>query len=214
MPSAAQTNAKTRAIQGRRPRPRPGATPRSAAAPASAIVPVIAESAPHDEHDARAVDFENIASTRMFEKLGGIRTLAHRPEGHSVARDRYSREELYAIAEIAYHYQRCGGFRLAAVIFEGLTMIAPNEAYFALALGLASERLGDRGKAQQCYAKARELDPTEPYADINLAELALEAGDRRTAVALLRSGIHKCNARKNVALERKATAMLMLLGAR
>lgn len=119
-----------------------------------------------------------------------------------------ARRDLCAIAEVAYHYQRCGGFDLARTIFEGLAAIDPAEPYFAVALGLVSDHLGDRESAVAWYSRARELDPSDGRPDVNLAELAFAEGNRARASSLLRSGAEKARARGDAALERKAHALL------
>lgn len=123
----------------------------------------------------------------------------------------FTRRDLHAIAEVAYHYLRCGGFELGRTLFEGLAAIDPREPYFALALGLAADHLGDRADAVRWYERARTLDPLDGRPDINLAELALAEGDSARASALLRTGTEKARARKDVVLERKARALLEII---
>src|SRR5262249_23628808 len=126
----------------------------------------------------------------------------------------YTKEELFGLAEIGYHYLRAGGFKIAGVIFEGLAAVEPREPYFALAMGLAADHLGDRKKAAACFERAARLDATDGRAEVNLAELALDAGDKRRAINLLRNGAKKAHAKNDSALANKANAMLALLGAR
>src|SRR5688572_29076247 len=80
------------------------------------------------------VEFDNITSTKMFKTLNAVR--AQRAELPTRGEDIvYNKADLYAIAEIGYEYLRCGGYRLAEVIFKGLVALDPEEAYFAFALG-------------------------------------------------------------------------------
>ena len=120
----------------------------------------------------------------------------------------YDRDDLFAVAEIGYHYLFMGGAQMALTLFEGLTAVAPDEAYFALALGLTHDRLNNVSAANQWYRRASELDPTEARADINRAELFLQRGDRRAARELLVGGERKARRKGESDLTRKATAML------
>jgi Flp pilus assembly protein TadD len=113
-----------------------------------------------------------------------------------------------AIAEIGYHYLMNGALELASVVFEGLHAIAPDESYFALALGLVRDREGDKESAVALYARAASLDPRDPRPDVNRAELAIERGDRAVAKALLESARKKAVGVGDERLEVKAAALL------
>src|SRR5688572_22039505 len=89
----------------------------------------------------------------------------------------YDRDDLFVIAEVAYHYLFNGGTRLALVLYEGLAAVSPKEPYFALALGLTHDHLGEVAMAHKWYAKAAELDPNDGRPDVNRAELYIEARD-------------------------------------
>lgn len=145
-----------------------------------------------------------------------VRAVAARPasaEPVSVAlarieKPKYQRQDLYAVAEIAYHYLFSGGEEVAYSLLAGLVEAAPKEAYFALALGLAEDKRERPAEAERWYAKAAELDPLEPRADINRAELRIDKKDFNNARALLMRGLKKARARRDVALENKASALL------
>lgn len=124
---------------------------------------------------------------------------------------RYEKADLLALAQTAYHYVRSGGDELAATIFRGLSAIDPEEAYFALGLGLASDHLGQKDAAVACYERAGRLDPGDPRADLNLAELAMDRGDFRVARDLLDRSVLKAVDRKATDLERKARALASML---
>jgi hypothetical protein len=123
----------------------------------------------------------------------------------------YAREDLLAIAEVAYHYLMNGGVRLAVVLFEGLAAIAPREAYFAMGTGLAHDHAGNKAEALRWYELAGQLDPNDPRADINRAELHIERRERKRAIELLQAAAKKAERRRDEALQRKATAILGLL---
>lgn len=120
----------------------------------------------------------------------------------------YEPEDLLAIAEIAWHYLMSGGLKLALTLYEGLTAVAPEEPYFALALGLTFDRMNEAKQADTWYRTAGRLDPKDGRPDINRAELCLEAGDRARAMKLLARGASKANVAGDLALARKADALL------
>jgi Flp pilus assembly protein TadD len=120
----------------------------------------------------------------------------------------YARADLFALAEIGYHYLLSGGVELAETIFAGLAALAPGEAYFVLALGLCRDRMGRVEAAADCYRTARALDPQDARPELNLAELSLEAGDRAEAARLLRAALTRLAAHPQPAIERKARALL------
>jgi tetratricopeptide (TPR) repeat protein len=132
-----------------------------------------------------------------------------------IERPRYRSEDLMAVGEVAYHYLMNGAHQLALTIFEGLTTVAPEDAYYALALGLVFDRMNDREMAARWYERAGRLDPQDGRSDVNRAELLLEAGVHEQALALLERGAEKARRRKDEALERKARAIARhLLGSR
>jgi predicted Zn-dependent protease len=126
----------------------------------------------------------------------------------------YDRDDLFVIAEVAYHYLFNGGTRLALVLFEGLAAVAPKEAYFALALGLTHDHLGEVPMAHKWYAKAVELDPTDGRPDVNRAELYIEAKDLAKARQYLARGATKARKRGDERLAKKAVAILTHLDRR
>ncbi len=126
----------------------------------------------------------------------------------------YSPEDLEAVAEIGYHYLMSGGLRLALVLFEGLQAVSPGEPYFAMALGLTHDKLGNVVEARRWYERASELDPGDPRPDINRAEFLLEAGDLREAAELLGTAREKAMAHGDSELARKSGALLAHIGSR
>ncbi len=120
----------------------------------------------------------------------------------------YCPEDLMAVAEIAWHYLMSGGHKLARTLYEGLTAVAPEEPYFALALGLTFDRLDDPKQADAWYRRASKLDPKDGRPDINRAELCLEAGDRAQAIKLLKRGATKAARAGDNVLAIKADALV------
>lgn len=215
------------ALERRRPAPR--TSPKVKAAPAPvvaavkspepaptpAIVPA-AEEVPCTVAPA-VLEFQSVASTAMFTTLGKIRTLSGHEASSAIARRTiaeargYTDAELYALAEIGYHYFRNGGLKLAQVIFEGLHAVKPAEPYFALATGLARDYLGDKAGARAAYHQAITLDAGDARPELNLAELCLEAGDRSSAITHLGRAARKAEARGERPLLKKAQAVLSLV---
>ncbi|MBK6688877.1 MAG: hypothetical protein IPG45_30690 [Deltaproteobacteria bacterium] len=120
----------------------------------------------------------------------------------------YAKTDLMAIAEIGYHYLLSGGTQLALTIFEGLCAVAPNEAYFALALGLTHDHLGDDRLALEWYRRAGALDPSDPRPDVNAAELYLARRDFASGVKLLERAVTKARHLGDEAIEKKASALI------
>jgi tetratricopeptide (TPR) repeat protein len=135
------------------------------------------------------------------------------PDSGSAARAQgYSKAELFAVAEIGRSYLESGGYGLACVIFEGLEAIDPDEHYFVMALGLTKDRLGEKAEAMRCFRRARQIDPSDARAELNLAELMVEDGKKQDGLRLVRSALQKANARCEQALADKAAALLTLIG--
>ena len=105
----------------------------------------------------KAEFFKSIAQVNVRTAHERLNVVGRR---QSIASARgYDREDLFAIAEIGYHYLFMGGLQMALTLFEGLTAIAPDEAYFALALGLTYDRLSDFAAANQWYMRASGPGP-------------------------------------------------------
>lgn len=150
--------------------------------------------------------------THFLERASVVdATLA--PEGPNdrrtlAARRGYAKDDLHAVAEVGYHYLQNGGVRFARLLFEGLVAVAPDELYFALALGLAADHAGDKGVARQEYQRASGLDPSDPRPEVNLAELDLEAGDFEAARRHLLIAADRLATRPDQALALKTRALL------
>lgn len=135
--------------------------------------------------------------------------LSTRPRSENLAKSRgYDRDDLMAIAEVAYHYLMSGGTMLALTLFEGLNAVAPEDPYFALALGLTHDHLGEKQVAYRWYNRAAELDPGDARADVNRAELLLEERKVSQAKELLARAVQKAQGRGEEALAKKAAAIL------
>ena len=138
-----------------------------------------------------------------------------RPEDRTLAEvRRYARPDLYAVAELGHQYLFAGGIGVAEAVFEGLTAVAPREAYFHLALGLVRSRQNRIDDAERAFAKAASLDPHDGRADVNRAEIRLQKRDFRKARQLLAAGADKARRRGDNALHQKADALLARLSRR
>lgn len=152
--------------------------------------------------------------TAFFDSVKRVQAMTHvgqaitvRPNTSLAEQRGYNRDDLFAIAEIGYNYLFNGGLDLALSLFEGLAAISPDEAYFALALGLTHDRLGVPSEAYRWYQRASKLDPSDGRPDVNCAELEIEAGRIDRAQKLLLRGVAKARASGDEALERKAKAI-------
>lgn len=159
-------------------------------------------------------DFDRPMATTFLRSIDRVRAVpvtaaeAHFAPKSLTASRGYRRDDLYAVAEIAHHYLFSGGVKLALALLEGLTTVAPTEAYFQLALGLTYDRLNERDLAKAAYARAAQLDATDGRPDVNRAELLLEEGDLAGARALFHSGAIKAQRRGEQELEDKARALV------
>ncbi len=123
-----------------------------------------------------------------------------------------SAADLMVIAELGYHYLMSGGLELAQEIFSGLSLLAPEEPYFPLALALTSDRLGNKAAAHRAYDRAARLSPKDPQPDLNRAELYIEEGDHASARTLLTNAAKKAKAAKDGPLLTKAECLLRHIG--
>ncbi len=152
--------------------------------------------------------------TSFFASLDEVRTreakaAAKTPPAKDLARTRgYQQDDLMAIAEVAYHYLMNGGLRLAQTLYAGLSAISPEEAYFALGMGLTYDRMNRRQDAFTWYTRAQRLHPREPRAYLNQAELHLETRDFKKAQPLLTKAYKLAVARRDESISRKAAALL------
>lgn len=170
--------------------------------------------------EAPELDFDGAIGTEIFDTLARFRALkVDAPQGGALARRSlaeargYTRADLFALAEIGRHYLFSGGLRIALTLFEGLAAIAPDEPYFALALGLCLDKLDRVEDARAAYQRVVQLDPRDPRAELNLAELDLCCGDKRAAATRLTRAAAKARTSGELELSRKAEALLARLGA-
>ena len=204
-----------------RTQPRVPVAPRTQphAAPQEPIVnelPVRAYVALSDDLAVEAIEPHKAAFFDSLAKVKAVTMVVPKPQamtraldGSGLAHQRdYDREDLFAVAEIGYHYLMNGGVKLAITLFEGLTAVAPREPYFALALGLSFDHQGDKADAMRWYDKAAALDPFDPRPDLNRAELLVEAREFHAAKDLLKRAAAKAQKKGDMPLHRKATAIL------
>ncbi len=150
--------------------------------------------------------FDTVNKVQAKTHVGN--SIAVRPNTSLAEQRGYAREDLFAIAEIGHNYLFNGGLDLALSLFEGLVAVAPNEAYFVLALGLTHDRLGAPTEAYRWYAHAAKLDKNDPRPDVNMAELDIAAGRFDRAKKLLMRAMQKSRGAGEREVEAKARAML------
>lgn len=146
--------------------------------------------------------------------LASCASITPRATPQEAAPSRLGAEELTALAQLARQYLDSGASALALLIFRGLVAHAPQVASLQLGLGLAADHRGDRELAEQAYTRARALDPGCPRAELNLAELRLEAGDHRGAAPLLQAALKKAELRRDLDVAAKAQALWSLTAQR
>jgi Flp pilus assembly protein TadD len=115
--------------------------------------------------------------------------------------------DLLAIAQLGHHHLLHGALEQAQIIWEGLYALAPREPAFALGLGLVRDRTGDKHAADELYARAAELDPGDPRAEVNRAELAIERGEITFARERLAAAEKKALARSDPEIAAKAASL-------
>ena len=120
----------------------------------------------------------------------------------------YAKSDLTPSTASGYHSPRRDATLLALTIFDGLSAVAPHEAYFALALGLPHLALGDDRLALEWYTRAGKLDPSDPRPEVNAAELYLARRDFASGVKLLERAVFKARNRGDEAIEKKASALI------
>lgn len=87
-----------------------------------------------------------------------------------------SEEQQYTIAEIGYVLMEEGKIEEAKKIYEGLTVISPDDYYFHSVLGAIYQRLNDNDGALKEYDRAIELKPDDIPSIVNSAEVLLNSG--------------------------------------
>lgn len=191
-----------------RPRPKPAPRVPAKAPAASGFV------AAFDPKELQS--FDTPMGTDFFDTLGRI--AAHgvprepAPSRSPAEQRGYSPESLRVVAGMATHYLYSGGYRLAEVLFEGLTSVAPDEPYHWLALGLTYDRQSRLQEAERAYEAAAARAPNDARAFINLAELRAEAGDLDAARTLLAKAAKLAERSADLALRRKAETMAARFG--
>ena len=119
----------------------------------------------------------------------------------------YLIEDLHAVLDIALELAYASQLEAARMLLEGLTTVAPKEGPFALALGFVHDRRGATSEAHAWYARAGQLAPRDPRADINRGELHLRARDLPRAERDFARGLEKARSAGHCALEEKARAL-------
>ncbi|MEM7674559.1 MAG: hypothetical protein AAF449_01000 [Myxococcota bacterium] len=221
MPNIQPSPQKLRQRARPRPRPMPRETGDRKASPRAHTPEVIVDNGP--QPDVASIRRAGIASIQKASltaipanTVGQVSQRATgRPEDRSLAEARrYARPDLYAVAELGHQYLFSGGLGVAEAIFEGLHAVAPQESYFAMALGLVRTQQGRLDEAERLYATAGRLDPMDGRPDVNRAELKLQKRDMGAARQLLSAGAQKSRRRGDHELQRKADALLARISAR
>ncbi|MDQ0428833.1 tetratricopeptide (TPR) repeat protein [Planomicrobium stackebrandtii] len=85
-----------------------------------------------------------------------------------------------------------GAYEKALARFRELSAEQPEDGYFIYEAGRCLLALGEETEAIAAFERAREIDSTEPYAYLRIAEIHLEAKAWPQAEEIIRSGIDNC----------------------
>jgi tetratricopeptide (TPR) repeat protein len=91
-------------------------------------------------------------------------------------------EQAYNIAEYGYALFQESRYHDARVVFEGLVICNPYDAYFHNMLGAIYQQLDMKEEALEEYTSSIELDNEHLHAYVNRAELLLQSGQFEKAV--------------------------------
>ncbi len=119
----------------------------------------------------------------------------------------YTDDELYAIAHTGYFFLMQGKNEEARTLFEGLVAIDPRNAYYYRALGVIFHKLGEEDRAIRQFGYAIRVNPRNPAAYVNRAEVYISRQEFGPAQEDLRRAIGFMGP-KDGALERKSRALL------
>jgi tetratricopeptide (TPR) repeat protein len=122
----------------------------------------------------------------------------------------YTLEELYAIAQHGYALYLNGKVRDAQILFEGLVALDPRNGYYYRALGVVYHQLGDAERALRQFSHAITVDPENPAAYVNRAEVHIWRRDLPEAILDLEGAI-RVGRDPMLPLVRKALALRKLL---
>ena len=119
----------------------------------------------------------------------------------------YSDDELYAIAHTGYFFLMQGKNEEARTLFEGLVAIDPRNDYYYRALGVIFHKLEDPDRALKQFGYAIRVNPRQPAAYVNRAEVHIAQKRYSDATQDLQRALQLVTA-KDVQLARKARALL------
>ena len=132
-------------------------------------------------------------------------------------------EQAQAIAEQGYSLYKEGRYHDARIVFEGLIICNPVEAYFHSMLGAVLQQLDHFrqclrcGAAVECYSNAINYDPNHINSYLNRGELYLLAGkfkaafeDLKRVVELDPQGQQHAGARARALMDATAKAIMEL----
>lgn len=119
----------------------------------------------------------------------------------------YSDDELYAIAHTGYFFLMQGKNEEARTLFEGLVAIDPRNDYYYRALGVIFHKLEDPARALKQFGYAIRVNPRQPAAYVNRAEVHISQQRYSEATQDLQKALQLVTA-KDPQLARKARALL------
>ncbi len=143
-----------------------------------------------------------------------IQSLQKWADGKATLKDvrRYSDEELFSIARMAYYFFYQGKLDEARRLFQGLYAVNPLDAYVAKALGVVEQAAGNPQGAMAAYDVALKIAPQDAAAYVGRAEVKISMGQKAQAIDDLKRAQQLC--RDNADLKAKISALLAGLSRR
>lgn len=91
----------------------------------------------------------------------------------------FTSDQIHAITNAGFDLIESGDHDGAAIIFNGLIALNPNEAAIHAALGSVLQEQGKTDEALAAYHEAIRLESNSPLARVNRGELRLKQGDAK-----------------------------------
>ncbi len=99
---------------------------------------------------------------------------------------RFSGEEMRQMASVGYQLYEQGRFKEAKIVFEGLSVLDPQETYYLSAVGAIYVAEENLPMAEQVFNAALTINPKDTSAYVNRGEVYLRQGKLVEAAADLK----------------------------
>ena len=122
----------------------------------------------------------------------------------------YDDNDFKTISQIGFFFLMQGKNQDALSIFDGLTVLDPQNPYYYRALGILYYRLGDHQKSIKKFSLAISLDQNSPHAYVNRAEVFIAGGQFKKAEKDLKQALQYTSHRDQV-LSKKSWSLLKMV---